>query len=508
VTEPWSSRMFRLGLVFALAVGAVTILLQIGERPFWRDEVASVSVAERSFGGVLDVLPNHDANHGLYYLLLHLWMRGGQSEGWVRGLSALFALAAIPATGLLARRLFGDAVGLLAALLSAANAFIATYAQEARGYALALLLVTLSTWLLVEAVRSPRWTFVGGYAAISILAVYANLFSALVLVAHVVCLPFVPGVRRWGRRFLVAFGIILAGTVPFAAFLAATANDQVTWIPRPAFGSLSGFAREIAGSRPLAIAYGLAAMIGLAPGWRRPARTVQPDGDGRWRSILLAGWLALPPLALFAVSLAKPLFVPRYLVGSVPALTILGAAGLVALMRHSRTAGLGVAAILLALSLVARLDAHGEGTEDLRAAARLVAREAQPGDGMAFAPAFARPGMRWYLEREAHPPPPVDLAVGPRGTAEQVGDLYAREISTRALIPRIRRYRRVWLAGYPSGADGWHPTPEPMLRGGVTVLQREYRLVRSRNYGIRVLLYDRKAKTGRPPARASLDRNQ
>ncbi len=74
---------FLLGLLGLVAVAALMVGIGIGSKPFWLDEVASVSVAERSFGGILDVLGDTDSNMGLYYLLLHAWLWGGDSEGWV-----------------------------------------------------------------------------------------------------------------------------------------------------------------------------------------------------------------------------------------------------------------------------------------------------------------------------------------------------------------------------------------------------------------------------------------
>jgi uncharacterized membrane protein len=65
---------FELGLLAQVAAGMLTVGIGIGSAPFSLDEIASVSVAERSLADILRVLPNTDANMGLYYLLLHAWM--------------------------------------------------------------------------------------------------------------------------------------------------------------------------------------------------------------------------------------------------------------------------------------------------------------------------------------------------------------------------------------------------------------------------------------------------
>src|SRR4051812_41639488 len=108
---------FGLAVVGQVLVGAAVATAAIGDASFWLDESASASVASRSFGGIFEVLGHNDANMGLYYLLLHVWMWGGDSEAWIRLFSALCMVATIPVTALLARRLFGDVVGVVAGVL-------------------------------------------------------------------------------------------------------------------------------------------------------------------------------------------------------------------------------------------------------------------------------------------------------------------------------------------------------------------------------------------------------
>jgi mannosyltransferase len=493
-TVPGLPRWFEIGLIAQVLVGAALVGIGIGSDPFWHDEVASVSVADRSFGGIFDVLGNTDANSGLYYLLLHMWMWGGDSEGWVRLLSAICVVATIPVTALLARRLFGDVVGLLAGFLFAGNAFAIVYAQQARGYALTLLLTTLATWLFVEAARRDRPSLYAGYAAASVLAVYASLFSALVILAHLVSLPFLPWVRSLTRRFAATYAAIGIATAPLAILLLVSASDQISWIERPGPLDLPGVAEKLIATerRPLALAYGALILIGLIALWRGWSRKDSEPGDWRWRFSLVAGWLLLPPVLLFVVSQVKPLFIDRYLISVVPVLAILAAVGLAWLVQRSRPAAAAAAVILIALSAMARIDLEPVDDEDLRAAADTIARESMPGDGIAYVPAFARVGEEWYLEREPVDVDqlPEDFGIAPDGRPEQVGDLYAREVSPEDLASRERQHPRVWLISYPD--SDWHPTPEPMIDAGVSVLGDEYSRVSSRDFsGVLVELYER-----------------
>jgi mannosyltransferase len=492
------SRWFEFGILCQLLVGVVVVGIGIGAEPFNRDEVASVSVAGRSFEGIFDVLGHNDANSGLYYLLLHFWMWGGEAEGWVRALSALSVVATIPVTALLARRLAGESVGLVAGFALVANAFVVAHAQEARWSALALLLITLATWMFVEAATRGSSVFFVAYASAATLAVYAGLFSGLVVLAHLASLPFLPQLRQLARRFAVAFGAVLLASAPLAGFLAATASDQVSWIDRPGPNELINVSSAIlGGGGPLfALAYGTLVLIGLFASWQGAwgvAASTHEPAEERWRCFLITAWVVLPPTILFAFSQAKPLFVGTYLFPVVPALAILAGIGLVALVERSRVVAVIAAAAVISLSLPARIELEVRLNEDLRAAAAMIEREGRGTDGLAYVPAFARVGIDWYLDREAVPreDQPTDFAVEPMGQAEQVGDLYAREVPPGVLVNRLQKYSRVWLVEYPD-AD-WHPTPEPTLAAGLPQLRNSYRLVRVRDIDdFRVALYKRR----------------
>ena len=89
--------------------------------------------------------------HGAYYLLLRGWLHLGDSVAWIRGLSVIFAVAAIPAIFLLGRKMLGTSFGLISALLLSVNAFQVRYAQEARSYSLLVLLLIVSSYFFVSA---------------------------------------------------------------------------------------------------------------------------------------------------------------------------------------------------------------------------------------------------------------------------------------------------------------------------------------------------------------------
>ena len=148
-----------LPLVAAMTFGAGLFLYRIGSASFWFDEAFSVQAAGQGLRHLLSVSQGAEANMILYNILLRGWLELGSSETWVRLLSAACMVGAVAATWLLAQRLFDARVASVAAGLMAVNAFVVRYAQEARSYALLVLLVVVATYLLVLALDrgQRRW---------------------------------------------------------------------------------------------------------------------------------------------------------------------------------------------------------------------------------------------------------------------------------------------------------------------------------------------------------------
>ncbi len=266
------------------------ILIGIGSAPLWFDELAGLSVAERPVGGIFDVLQTTDANMGFYYLLLHFWLWFGDSEASIRSLSAIPALAAVPVTALLGRRLFGDAVGLIAGFLLTGSMFVIANAQNARAYALALLLVALAALFFVEAVLTRRRACFAAWGLASSLAIYASPLSALSLVALLASVPFLPHPRALLRPVALTCGATLLAVTPLAVLMLSAGGAQVDFLTRPGPAKAVETAREMLAmdSVPLAVAWAALVLIAVIWLWRAPqcatARGSTIGGAGRWSS--------------------------------------------------------------------------------------------------------------------------------------------------------------------------------------------------------------------------------
>jgi mannosyltransferase len=137
-------------LVTILLLAAFLRLYRLDAQSFWNDEGNSARLSERTVDLIVEGTAS-DIHPPGYYLLLHYWRAiFGHSEFALRAPSAVAGVALVLFTYLLGRRLFGPAVGLMAAFLGAISPFAVYYSQEARMYALLAALAAASTYVLVR----------------------------------------------------------------------------------------------------------------------------------------------------------------------------------------------------------------------------------------------------------------------------------------------------------------------------------------------------------------------
>jgi mannosyltransferase len=390
----------------ALSVGALTALaallslLALGRESFWLDEAYSVFVARLPAGDFWGLITTSQANSALYYLLLRGWISLGEGEAVVRLLSVVFAVASVPLCYAVGRRLFGATVGLAAAGLLALNSFVIQFAQEARGYSLALFLVVLGSYLFIRAVEEGGWWRWTGYVVVSGLAPYAHFFAGLVVLAQVASIPFLD--RRPSHRTLVGvYGVVTVMVTPLLAFVLLTSGNQIGWIPPLSAGRITAALAQVAGARIVPAAVLLVALFGLA--WLSALRAFSRESGsaGRsqrtWAWALSIGWFLVPVVGAVAVSVVKPVLVDKYLIVAIPGLVLTAAAGIAA-WRHKVAWVILALLLVISASQVALLHVRRD-KDDWRSATRYVLERSRQGDGIVFYRPLGRRPFGHYVGR-------------------------------------------------------------------------------------------------------------
>jgi mannosyltransferase len=350
------------------AVTAVVVAIGLGRPSLWTDEFQSWGMAKTPWSQLLPILKYVDAVHGLYYVLLHLWVDVfGDSDVALRIPSLLAMAASAGFIGAIGNRLSGRATGLLAGIVFAALPSTTRYGAEARQYAIVVLVACVATWLLLQAWQRPnltRWWLAYGLT-IALLG-WLHMVALLMVAAHAWI------TLAWHRRDWWRFGIAAAfGTVACLPIVhyGYGQKSQVAYIEAVSSGSFGPFVTTIFGGTAAVLALSLLAMFSL------PLRRA---------GSVYAAWAVVPTALLIGISVVMPLFLARYLVFTTPGWALLAGA---ALARVRPAVAVAVLALLVVLAGSTQLRVrgpagHGEANRELAA---VVGSEVQAGDGIVYA---------------------------------------------------------------------------------------------------------------------------
>lgn len=473
---PRSLRRELLGWLPAAVAGLASLasgLYRLGVPSLWRDEAATIEAAQRPLLQIFALLHHLDAVNGAYYLLMHpVVLALGTSAAAVRLPSVVAMMVTAAVTTALGRRMAELAglpapalTGLLAGLLFSATPQVTRYAQEARAYGIVVMLATVATYLLIRALAEDRWRWWAGYGIAIAAAGLLNAFSLLLVVAHGLSLllllararaavsPAAASPRRLARWGTVAAAVVVVLIPVLAAGYLQQA--QISWVTRPHVATIGSLMTGFAGSSALVVPVTVTAVCGVAAGRRRRRDHALTPG------VIFLPWLVVPAIILLAVSQVHPVFNPRYVLYSQPALDLLCAVGLSWMAgRVARTSPGGVAlggtarplawlpsALIIMITAVllagpqqsVRLPSRA-GHDNLRCVSAILADRERAGDAVLYLPgerriaSMAYPGAFRRLD---------DIALGVSPVASVT--LSGTEVSPATLLGRFTRVRRVWL---------------------------------------------------------------
>jgi 4-amino-4-deoxy-L-arabinose transferase-like glycosyltransferase len=453
-------RAVRIPLAFGVVLLAAGVARWwgLGARSLWFDEAYSVFIAQQPLPAMFGLLRTYDTHPPLHYTLLHVWMAVfGSSEVAVRMPSVLVSLGVVALTFLMARRLGGDRVGILAATLIAVSPFQITAAQEARMYPFLTVFglgAAYGLWLALEEGKGRHWV---AYVIFTLLALSTHYFALLLVLTQGLYVLFVHRSRAAMRTWVRCLGLAAVAYLPLLPMVFTQLTTARAWPDiRPPFGigvltdvmgmwSFGGglfgmgtyFRRSVLPLEArftilLPFVFIIIAGVAGLPGWRR-------------RAYLLGYWL-LPVLTIAAVSLRWNLFYERYFSFVLPPFAILLAAGVFRAADTLRGSGRVVAtvsllAVLAAFTLPALAPAHRVGPAyNWRGAAGYITARAQPSDFLLFVPAFARIPFEYYFQghqaRSSLNPPQVPTGAGTALKAD---------VDTQALTAVSRQHPRMWI---------------------------------------------------------------
>lgn len=206
---------------FLTAIG-VALRLAVAQQSLFADELSTYwIVTAHGLGGVVSTVhSNAEITPPLYFVASWLTSKLGHAPVLVRLPSLVAGTLIIPATYLLGLRTVGRAAALLATGLTALAPFMIYYSAEARGYAVMMLMVVLSTLAMLVAVDTRRARWWGFYALFSCAAVYTHYTSVFALAAQLLWVLWAhPSARK------PAFVANLGAIVLFLPWTSGLIND-------------------------------------------------------------------------------------------------------------------------------------------------------------------------------------------------------------------------------------------------------------------------------------------
>ena len=457
--------------------------LGIGDEALWLDESESLFWASLPLSD-LSMATGHSNHAPTYFAVLHGWrVLGGESEAWLRLLSANFTVGTIPLVYLLGRVVSSHTVGLTAAVVYASSPFIFQFAQEARPYAMLSFFTAVALLCVAVGVReylAGRQPAVLGLGwrrgQLKDDAWWCVLIGAtlVVITTHhtAVLFPFILGgacffilLSRPHRRvhlLNMAMAAAVVGVV-YTVFFLPTFLTSLDDFKQPAVGLWSTLRQmnTVYGNRFVTDAFFILAPAGIAAVWCWCREKRWP-----WLLLFLSAWLGMLVLVLAIGEWRGSVLKYRTFIWTFVPFAVLVGEGIWRLRpppaapppagmetRHLRLLPVLLLTALLAVNAAGIGYAYAGTKEPWRETASVISERYQNGDAVVFCPHYTRKafihhwnhgtGDLWGHQRNDEGEDTVRPMPSPR---EDLGYRLAErtEMTEFESMDALDRYDRVW----------------------------------------------------------------
>ncbi|HEY4723884.1 MAG TPA: hypothetical protein VII92_18660, partial [Anaerolineae bacterium] len=170
----------------------------------------------------------------------------------------------------------------------------------------------------------------------------------------------------------------------------------------------------------------------------------QPCENCTWtRRLGLLAWAAIPFLAIYLVSINRPLFTDRYLIWIMPAFYLAVALGVYELWKWWKPLGtIGLAAIVVVGTLGIATQASTPYKSDFRSAAATIKPSIQPDDLIVFQIPYIKYNFDYYFRQ---PQPSIDGPYTNYPGGNNDGYQMSEEMVNQSLAATLAGRRDVWL---------------------------------------------------------------
>jgi mannosyltransferase len=222
-------------ILLLTALGAFLRFYAIARQGFWYDESYTALLVGRGPGEMLRLLPQLESTPPLYYCVAWVWARVfGAHEAGLRSLSALCGTLTIPVAYLAARKLLANwRSASIVAALTACNPFLVWYSQEARAYAMLVLLSACTLLAFAYARERPRASAVALWALACALALLTHYYAVIIVVPEAAWMLYEHRHSRAVQRGIGAIVLVGLALTPLA--IRQSGNRSNHWIAHSSY---------------------------------------------------------------------------------------------------------------------------------------------------------------------------------------------------------------------------------------------------------------------------------
>jgi mannosyltransferase len=452
----------RVGLVVVMTLVALLLRWTVGTSTgFWTDEAEFAFIVQfPSLSSLIEFLKQHEAHPPLFYLLERAWIGiAGASDSAVIALPVLLGAALVPLTYAVGRRMFSPWVGACAAILVAANPFLAHYSGYARPYSLLPLLATLSVALAWTGARYGSIRALGMYSVTTAAMLLTHNWAWLIFGAELVVLTVwlirfryeqtVSGVRMMaaaGASVLVLYGWWLPSLLYQLRHAGHAARQE--WSLASPLYPFTAFARVALGV-PGAVALSVLVLLTGVATWREP----RGSSDGRSQTLALLLCIGVPVVSVTAAGALSghTWLTPEYCLLVPAPLALVAVSRGLERLAHGRAALAFLAAtiVIASMYLVTWSGLANVGKSNAREFAAVLAPRVQSSDLLLVEPGFIAPSFNYYFRGTNQQ---IDFpflqrqgAIPYDHMAERVADIATLRSALEALDAARAAQRRVWF---------------------------------------------------------------
>jgi mannosyltransferase len=416
-------RQWKLLIPLFLAFALYTFRLDA--QSLWMDEIITVQRCRLSITGILNQLLETRNHVPFYFLLMHIWQKGGTGEFWIRFPSVVWALLGVAMTIRISQDIGGPRASLFAGLLLTFAPFYNWHAQDARMYTMAAFWGTAATWTLVQAWQQPTWRQWTLYGACAFAAAYTHLLIPIVFLGQAFFIIYQKNRNQISfYRWFIVMALLGMPLIVWMIVLAKSGgftNAYINWIPKPTLmdlpltyyvlvvGTTAGRQNPLTYLPLMFYLVLLAALL-----WRRQRLTHLQN--------LTLTLLGIPvifvPNLVWLASQRQPVYVDRYFLPLSPSLIVLISAGLQIVSNHRRKLAWGLLTILLLFDVWSLANMHFNpryARDDWRSAAAYIRDRATPNDALL---SYADKPFEYYSSGGLTPQDAWELMEDPQQTVQ------------------------------------------------------------------------------------------